>query len=218
MPLYKVSYKGTLLVNAESLYRAEMFASMWGASVKQMTKGVEIQPCSEIEAVFIEVSTRSTRDITEEYISKKSELQKDEEEDKSPLKGLAQKLTNYYVGEQMWYELFEKPMTEDRTISYIKAVLGEKDWAEINKNGNLERRLRDANFVAVKDLGRLLKLTKEKLIEPNADSAKIVSTIIFLEKAIRIEKEQDTWRREVIEKSYGREIERDFNVWMVDTN
>ena len=68
--------------------------------------GVAVQAFHDVLAVEVRCNDLgAVEDITVEYEARKVELQR--EYDGLP-REMAERCTNYYVGEQMWFELFEK--------------------------------------------------------------------------------------------------------------
>jgi len=107
MPKYRVPLYGALLVEAESADQAQTYARMWTVSVRQMTHGVIVQEMHGIAGAHVCTDDDTVQDISDSYAAASEAL-------KMRYAGLAQNLaekcTNYFVGEQMWFEYYEREL------------------------------------------------------------------------------------------------------------
>ena len=104
MPKYRIPIQGALLIEADSEHQARIMAGMWTVSVRQMTQGVPVQDCLGILASHVTAEKQNITEISEAFSAKKKQL---EPKYGGFPKQFAEVYTNYFVGEQMWFELFE---------------------------------------------------------------------------------------------------------------
>jgi len=109
MPLFRVPFSGTLLVEADDAFRADVAGHSWTVSMKQATHGVEIQPIpAGIKAVEFCKGHDKVDDVAEDL--QRSIAKDREQQSRNPGRALiAQMFCNHncYVGFQVEWESFE---------------------------------------------------------------------------------------------------------------
>ena len=105
MPAFRIPFTGSLLVEAESEWHADLAAHMWTVSMRQAMHGVKMQPVPEgVEAATIEIGREGIADVSEELAA---DLEHQSREQCPVTAKLAASLTNYFVGKQADWEMFE---------------------------------------------------------------------------------------------------------------
>jgi hypothetical protein len=109
MAFYRVSFFGTLLVEADNAFRPDLAYHMWTVSMRQATHGVEIQAIlPEIKAVEFSGKGNKIDEITQEL---HESIERDKEAaQKNPGAELIARMfckQNYYVGLQTAWESLE---------------------------------------------------------------------------------------------------------------
>ena len=105
MSQYRIQFFGSLLVDSDSVWSADVAAHAWTVSMKQATHGIAVQPVPPaIKALDFCIERPSIRDVTAEF---HAAAQANRQKVDPQMRQMAINLTNYFVGLQPDWEEFE---------------------------------------------------------------------------------------------------------------